>query len=602
MRTEPSHSVSTKPLRQTEVPPVTTRRMDDGTLFMDFGKAAFGTLRLPAKGDGRESKRVIHLGEQRTPEGRLERSPAGTIRYIRIDQALGRDRAGARAVIPPDPRNTGPSAIKMPAEIGNVFPFRYAEIEKADGIDAAAIRQIRVHYPFDDDASSFHASDGVLNAVWDLCKYSIKATTFCGVYVDGDRERIPYEGDAYIQQLGHYGVDHEYALARYTHEYLIRHPTWPTEWHLHSVMMAWADYMYTGETTSLETFYDDLCAKTLIDLAREDGLISTTSGLCTRAFEKRLHLHRPDSIFGGLRDLVDWPPASLADGGQGERDHHEMRPVNTVVNAFHGHALALMSRMALVLGRPGDHARFARQADLVRGSIGRLLFDGSRGVYVDGEGSRHASLHSNMFMLAFGLVPDPWRDSVLAFVTSRGMRCSVYGAQHLLEALYLNGAEQYALELMTSTQDRSWWNMIRSGSTITMEAWDLKYKKNLDWNHAWGAAPANIIPRFVLGVRPLEPGFRKMVIQPQPGSLAHLSGTVPTIRGPVAISLETSAAGLRAMRVTIPADTTAQIRLKPRGNDPARVVVDGMEADARLTNGHLVLDDIKAGPHELVYA
>jgi alpha-L-rhamnosidase len=44
----------------------------------------------------------------------------------------------------------------------------------------------------------------LLNRIWELCRYSIKATTFAGVYVDGDRERIPYEADAYLNQLSHY--------------------------------------------------------------------------------------------------------------------------------------------------------------------------------------------------------------------------------------------------------------------------------------------------------------------------------------------------------------------------------------------------------------
>jgi hypothetical protein len=130
-----------------------------------------------------------------------------------------------------------------------------------------------------------------------------------------------YEGDAYINQLGHYCVDREYALARYSHEYLIQFPIWPTEWHLHSVLMAWADYLYTGETLSLETFYEDLCNKTLIGLARDDGLISTESQRCTREFEQLLHLHHSLYRFDqGLKDLVDWPPGSFSEGGQGERD------------------------------------------------------------------------------------------------------------------------------------------------------------------------------------------------------------------------------------------------------------------------------------------
>ena len=108
-------------------------------------------------------------------------------------------------------------------------------------------------YPFNEHDSHFHCSDTVLNQVWELCKYSIKATSFLGVYVDGDRERIPYEADALINQLSHYGVANDFSMARYTHEYLIRKPTWPTEWILQSILMAWEDYMYTGNTLRWRT-------------------------------------------------------------------------------------------------------------------------------------------------------------------------------------------------------------------------------------------------------------------------------------------------------------------------------------------------------------
>ena len=299
---------------------------------------------------------------------------------------------------------------------------------------------------------------------------------------------------------------------------------------------------------------------------------------------------------------MDWPPGSFTDGGQGERDNHEMLPVNTVVNAFHCHALRLMSRISQALGNTDNQNRFSNQANRVHNSINHLLFDHTQGIYVDGESSEHSSLHSNMFMLAFDLVPDDRKASVISFVKSRGMACSVYGAQYLLEALYQNGEDQYALEMMTAQHDRSWWNMIQCGSTITMEAWDLKYKNNLDWNHAWGAAPANIIPRFVLGVRPLEPGFSKVLIQPQPGSLKHLSGTVPTIHGPVSVFLESIQAGsIQKLSVTIPAGTKAKIGLKLNNKNKANLLIDGKEADSHAENKYLYVNDINPGTHVLVY-
>ena len=256
-----------------------------------------------------------------------------------------------------------------------------------------------------------------------------------------------------------------------------------------------------------------------------------------------------------------------------------MSPVNTVVNAFHYRTLVLMSEMAAAIGEAGDAKQFADKSRRVHEAFNAKLFDASRGVYVDGErgdAAAHASLHANLFALAFGLVPDERKPRVIEFIKSKGMACSVYPAQFLLEALFENGEAEYAIALMTSDDQRSWRNMLRAGSTITMEAWDIKFKPNLDWNHAWGAAPANIIPRYVLGVRPLQPGFAKVLVQPQIGALKRVEGKVPTIRGPVHVKVDVEN---RRMEVEIPAKTTARIVVpwtkdKPRDVGAGRHVIE----------------------------
>ncbi len=138
--------------------------------------------------------------------------------------------------------------ILMPEYIGEVYPFRYVSIENFAGtLTPESVQRKIVFYPFAENASSFTSSDTILNQVWDLCKYSIKATSFTGYYVDGDRERIPYEADALINQLSHYAVDAEYSMARRSMVYMLYHPTWPTEWSLQNVLLAWNDYLYTGD-------------------------------------------------------------------------------------------------------------------------------------------------------------------------------------------------------------------------------------------------------------------------------------------------------------------------------------------------------------------
>ena len=142
------------------------------------------------------------------------------------------------------------------------------------------------------------------------------------------------------------------------------------------------------------------------------------------------------------------------------------------------------------------------------------------------------------------------------------MACSVYGAQFLLEALYKAGEADYALDLMRATEgDRNWWNMIRSGSTITLEAWDKKYKPNLDWNHAWGTAPANIITRYLWGITPGSPGFGSVKIMPQLSQLTYSRIKVPTLKGPIYAEFKKINNNSKSFTINLPAGTEGEFIL-----------------------------------------
>ncbi len=554
------------PIGHSEVRPVAVVDRGEGRWFLDFGKAAFGRLSLSVPPGKTGQKMTVALGEARKGENSLNAQPGGSIRYQK-----GAVTSAAPSVLFPE----------------KVMPFRYAEIEGYPGrLDAGSAVQITDHYPFDDTAAHFRCSDPVLNDVWELCKYSIKATSFLGLYIDGDRERKPYEADAYINQLGHYCVDREYTLARYSHEYLMRHATWPTEWPLHSVLIAWSDYLYTGDRSALALYYDDLKAKTLTALAREDGLITTTKPI-TKEFLASIYAPR-------LQDIVDWPVA--------ERDGFQFGAINSVVNAFHFKALDLMSRIAAVLGRSEDVLLYRQKAARVRTAFARTFYDPTRGFYRDGEGIEHFSLHASMFALAFGLGPTPDRlPALLALFRQKGMACSVYGAQYLLEALYNIGAADYALELMTARTERSWAHMLYDlGSTITLEAWDKKYKPNLDWNHAWGAAPANIIPRRLMGITPEESsaGFRHISIRPQPARLTQGEIQLPTIAGPLQMRFNAEPGRSFRMEMHLPANTTASIFVPNLGAAP---LLDGKKAKGALVehSGFWRIDNVGSGTHRV---
>ncbi|MFW6457646.1 MAG: family 78 glycoside hydrolase catalytic domain [Planctomycetota bacterium] len=161
----PTYTCERERLVETQVAPATTRLMADGTLFIDFGKATFGTLEVRHPTNHRTDELTVHLGEKLCSNGRIDREPPGSIRYIRINQPVESGQSTSRITIPPDPRNTGPWAIKMPDYIGEVFPFRYAEIEDAGDINPSHVSRTFVHYPWDDSASSFESS--ITTEAWD---------------------------------------------------------------------------------------------------------------------------------------------------------------------------------------------------------------------------------------------------------------------------------------------------------------------------------------------------------------------------------------------------------------------------------------------------
>ncbi len=581
---------STNSFRVEHIKPEEFKQITDSSYFIDFGKDAFSTIEFNYKTSVIDTL-VFHIGEQLINQ-KINRKPKGTIRYQKIKVPVNPLQSKYSLAIKPDKRNTKAVAIQLPDSFPVLMPFRYAEVEHVKGtLESADFNQVAYFSYWEDEESYFKSSDTILNQVWDLCKYSIKATTFAGVYVDGDRERIPYEADAYLNQLSHYTTDREYAIARQTIEYFMEQPTWPTEWQLHVALMFYADYMYTGNTELIEKYYDKLKHKTLMELRREDGLISSTKA--TPEFMKKLGFKDPKSK---LKDIVDWPPAQKDTGWklatkEGERDGFVFTPINTVINCLYYKNLEIMADFARVLNKTDEEKEYKTLALQVKEAINNKLLDKNLGVYTDGEGTDHASLHSNMMALAFNIVPEKHMKSVVDFVKIRGMACSVYGAQYLLEGLYNANESDYALELMTATHDRSWYNMIEIGSTITLEAWDMKYKPNADWNHAWGAAPANIIPRYMWGIQPKVPGYAVATIKPQLENLNSSSIVVPTLRGQIKGEYILKADNTQYYAIDIPANMTAEFVV----NKASKIKVNNktvLDNGGRITlnSGHSIIE------------
>jgi alpha-L-rhamnosidase len=456
--------------------------------------------------------------------------------------------------------------------------FRWAQLTTDPDLDLShAVIGVALHLPWHDEDSAFDCDNPDLTRVWEFARYSIKATALDTYQDTPTRERGPYEGDAFINQKSQYAVQRSFGLARYSNSLLCRRPSWPTEYHLMSVLSAWADYLATGDADGLAADYEYYVAKNFDADLGPDNLVHKAPG--------------SSGQFNG--DLVDWPAT--------DRDGYVFTDVNTVVNAFQAAAYATLAQVAGVLGRSADVAEYNQLADRVRSAINTTLLPTGASSYVDGSGTTHTAQHATAFPVALGIAPGDRLSALGQFLADGGMRTSVYGAQFLLDALFATGQADAAHALLTATGDTSWLAMLDQWhATIVMEAWNPTVKPNTTFSHAWGSAPANVVAGQVLGVQVTAPGAAEVRVRPHPGPLHWMRGTVPTIRGPVSVALDRRQGF--ALTVDLPPNSAGRIEL-----DTAELGVDGrrlsVRAPGRTRNGLsgnvFLVDGVPAGRTEI---
>jgi hypothetical protein len=54
--------------------------------------------------------------------------------------------------------------------------------------------------------------------------------------------------------------------------------------------------------------------------------------------------------------------------------------------------------------------------------------------------------------------------------------------------------------------------------------------------HGWSATPAYFFGAYILGVKPLSPGFKTFAVEPVAGEIRQVSGSIPTPSGDIKVS------------------------------------------------------------------
>ena len=386
---------------------------------------------------------------------------------------------------------------------------------------------------FDYRASGFSSSDKGLVKIWDLGK-----NAFNKVGPTKDRKQLATELDAYAIQLNSYAFERAYVTPRQTIAYFMEHPSQYTEGQLYMALMIYADYRYTGNSRLIKKYYEALKAKTLYELADQNGLISTSK--ITPGFMHKLGLED-----GNKKNLIDMAEAS-GDRSKNPKHGTVKNAYYTSINALYYQNMKIMAEFAEIMGKTEEAWDFNIRAIKAKQMLNKKMFDGAKGVYVDGMGMEQASLVANTLPLLFRIVPQQHISGVVRHIKGFNLPTSIGAYNNLFDALFMSGEVDFALSLLTDKENNAWYD------TFSSEANDSYASKKV---------PAYVLSQDLWGIRPKTPGFGIVTIKPQMGDLRESDIKVPTINGTIKGTYNIETKRTKVFHFEIPANMVAEFKI-----------------------------------------
>jgi alpha-L-rhamnosidase len=538
--------------RQEELTPVNIRRSPSGRTLVDFGQNLVGWVRVRVRGT------------------------AGTVVTLRHAEVLEHEELGVR------PLRTAKATDEFILSGGEdvleptftFHGFRYAEVAGWPGeLTADALTAVVVSSELH-RTGAFECSDELLNqfhrnVVWGTRGNFLDVPTDC----PQRDERLGWTGDiaafapsaAYLFDVDAFLRDWlrdlaaEQAAADGMVAFVvpdvlkyIPRPDRPAPettalWSDAAVWVPWVLWQTYGDRQVLADQFDSMVAH----VRRVERLLSPT-GLWDTGFQ-----------FGDWLDPTappDKPGEAKADNG-------------VVATACFYRSASLLAKVAEILGRADDAASFAELAERTRRTFNEH--------YVKPDGTIHSDAPT---VYALAVVFDLLDEEATTLAGDRLAKLVADGGYHIqtgfagtpfvTDALTSTDHLDDAYRLLLQQECPSWLYAVTMGATTVWERWDsmlpdgtINPGQMTSFNHYALGAVADWMHRTIGGIAPLEPGYARVLIAPQPGGgLTWARASLETRHGPVAVSWELETAGGLALEIDLPADVSALVRL-PDGTE-----------------------------------
>ena len=424
-------------------------------------------------------------------------------------------------------------------EAFNWRSFRYVKLRFRSCFEPVSVRGVRAivtTYPYE-ERGRFASDDERLNAVFEICRATVRLCSNEFLMDTPWREQAQWLGDVALVTLpciyacfgdprlpGKFlrqAASNQHPTGMVSNVSNIVNHNWQRaipDYSLWWIRGVWDHYLYSGEERWVHAFYAEVLRviHAHLDYVDEHGLVCDM----------------PYNVF------IDWADV-------------DRRGECAAYNAIFYAALEVVAKMARLKGDEHTRDLCERLAAGIRDSFQDRLFDAERGCFadanVDGGLSEKVSEHANFAAIRWALCDDRTAAGIIsAFYEERTIprftEAQPFFMAVVLDALDRAGRFDLALRLI----DERWGKrMVDKGATSTYEEW----YQNGSWrtgdftpilrshSHAWSAYPAAFLIRNLMGLEILEPGCRKVSLNPKETPFDY-EAAFPTPRGTIRVRRE----------------------------------------------------------------
>ena len=504
-----------RPIPQMETkPPISLRTVKSGPgfLVLDAGRYVTAKVTFRLKGEAGRTVRIVYGECFLTPDGEG-----------RLFKGM-RDNVETGVL-------TGPcDLVDTNGEEQIVSPFwyrafRFIRLAFTGELTLSEAVFCENRYPLT-EVGSFTGSEGSFNQIWDVSVNTLRCCMHETYFDCPHYEQLQYGMDSALEALFTYRLTDDRRLPKKSLTDLA-HSQRPD-----GMLQASYPSQLVQVIPSFSLFWIFMLKDYLLYAGDRDFVRSMT-GTADKILEGFRSFLDERGLVGVTPywHFVDWVPGwerGVPPGGEKE-------PL-TVYSMMYAAALKAAADIAGSCGRAALAEEYRARSEKMNERVRRFCYDEKKGLFRDTPSGEGFSEHTSAWAVLSGVVTG--QEAVWLMKRTLGenvAKCSFAMCFYLFRALEETGLYRLAFDRFDG-----WRDMLKKHCTTWCENPDEPRSEC----HGWSSVPLYELSAVILGVKPGGIGFESVIIKPFTDVLDHAGGTVPTPRGPVAVSWKKEAGRL----------------------------------------------------------